>query len=277
MRAHASTDHSARLSMSKVVALRVTEHSKLNSGFDPIIFAQLAEIEGGSFWFTGRNRIICWSLRKYFATAVDFLEIGCGTGFVLAELSRKFPSLKLSGSELFAEGLEFAAKRIPHANLFQLDATNIQFECSFDLIGAFDVLEHIEDDSRVLGQMYKAVRPGGGILLTVPQHMFLWSQSDEFAHHCRRYDLGELKRKVESAGFEVVWCTSFVSLLLPLMILSRFRQKFFPTSYNVISELKVGGLTGFMLEAILRIELSLIKMGITFPAGGSILMVARRV
>ncbi|MBS1955912.1 MAG: class I SAM-dependent methyltransferase [Cyanobacteria bacterium SZAS-4] len=263
--------------MPQIAATNLTEKTTSNAGFDPVIFGQLAEIEGDSFWFKGRNKIICWALQKFFPSTHDFLEIGCGTGFVLTELARTFPSMKLSGSELFEEGLEFAAKRLPEANLFQLDATNIPFEKSFDVIGAFDVLEHIEDDSRVLQQMHKAVRPGGGILLTVPQHMFLWSQSDDFAHHCRRYEISELVRKVENAGFKIVVHTSFVSLLLPLMMLSRLRQKLFPTDYNVISELKVVGIVGAMLEAILKLELTLIKMGISFPAGGSILMVARRV
>lgn len=262
--------------MPQVSPTNLSEKATSNAGFDPVIFGQLAEIEGDSFWFKGRNKVICWALQKYFPNLVDFLEIGCGTGFVLTELARSFPSLNLSGSELFVEGLDFATKRLPGANLFQLDATNIPFEQSFDVIGAFDVLEHIEDDCRVLQQMYKAVRPGGGILLTVPQHMFLWSQSDDFAHHCRRYEISELVRKVENAGFKVVTHTSFVSLLLPLMMVSRFRQKLFPTDYNVIAELKVGGIAGAMLEAILALELALVRMGVSFPAGGSILMVARR-
>jgi SAM-dependent methyltransferase len=247
-----------------------------SSGFDPAFFSQLAEVEADSFWFNGRNRIITWAMKEFFPEAVDFLEIGCGTGFVLTALAKELPSLKLSGSELFPEGLAYASKRVPNANLFQLDALNIPFEKSFDVIGAFDVLEHIEDDTRVLSEMFKAVRPGGGIVVTVPQHMFLWSQSDTQAHHCRRYSLAELECKVQQAGFSIVTSTSFVALLLPLMFASRLRQKLFPSEYNFLSELRVRGVTGLILENVLKLELSLIKRRMSFPCGGSLLMVAQR-
>ncbi len=255
---------------------KTIERNDQTSGFDPSHFAQLADLEAGSFWFKGRNKLIVWALRKYFPSATDFLEIGCGTGFVLAELARTIPQLKLSGSELFPEGLEFASKRVPNANLFQLDATCIPFETAFDVIGAFDVLEHIQNDSQVLCEMFKSVRPGGGIVITVPQHMFLWSQSDTQAHHCRRYNLAELKSKVEQAGFKILTHTSFVSLLLPLMVASRYRQRLFPGEYNFMSELRIRGFTGWMLERLLELELTLIKRGLLFSSGGSLLMVAQR-
>ena len=78
-----------------------------------------------------------------------------------------------------------------------MDARRIPFEREFDVVGAFDVLEHIVEDEDVLGQMFKATRPGGGLLVTVPQHPFLWSASDEHAMHQRRYSRAELRRKVE--------------------------------------------------------------------------------
>ena len=64
------------------------------------------------------------------------------------------------------------------------------------MIGAFDVLEHIADDELVLSQMHQAVRKGGGIILTVPQHSFLWSEIDEYSRHVRRYSVSELKLKL---------------------------------------------------------------------------------
>ena len=64
-----------------------------------------------------------------------------------------------------------------------MDARRIPFEDEFDVIGAFDVLEHIKEDEQVLVQMHRAVKSGGGIMLTVPQHMFLWSEQDVQAHH----------------------------------------------------------------------------------------------
>ena len=131
----------------------------------------------------------------------------------------------MSGSEIYSEGLDYAANRVKRAALFQMDARDIPFESEFDVIGAFDVLEHIEEDEQVLEQVFRAVSPGGGIMLTVPQHRFLWSQQDEYACHVRRYEAKELRDKVEKAGFQVEWATSFVTLLLPLMVMSRLSSE----------------------------------------------------
>jgi SAM-dependent methyltransferase len=79
----------------------------------------------------------------------------------------------------------FAAERVPGVELFQMDARRFPFLEEFDLIGAFDMLEHVKEDEEVLSQMYQATRKGGGILLTVPHHPFLWSASDYLARHER--------------------------------------------------------------------------------------------
>jgi SAM-dependent methyltransferase len=246
-----------------------------SEGFEAGFFPRLAEVESGSFWFRSRNRILIWALRRYFPKAENLLEIGCGTGFVLRGIREAFPELTLCGSEIFAAGLCFAAQRLPGVELFQMDARRIPFKEEFDVIGAFDVLEHIEDDELVLSELYQAIRKGGGILLTVPQHSFLWSKTDEYSRHFRRYSRRELKAKVEKAGFQVMRTTSFVSLLLPLMLISRLkpapRQEFDPRA-----EFELSGPVNFLLERLMDLERALITIGLSFPAGGSLLLVARR-
>jgi SAM-dependent methyltransferase len=244
-------------------------------GFKPELFVQLAQIEGQHFWFRARNKLIFWVLAKYFPRSENFLEIGCGTGFVLAGLREIFPKLSIAGSEFYVEGLEIAARRVPDAFLFQMDARCIPYESEFDVIGAFDVIEHIDDDEAVLKQMHKAVRPGGGIILTVPQHRFLWSKQDEFACHVRRYSRYELVDKVRRAGFAVRAVTSFVALLLPLMMASRFLLKTkMPT--ELTGEFKLGKLADGLLGAIMGFERLIIQAGGRFAAGGSLLLIARR-
>jgi SAM-dependent methyltransferase len=177
------------------------EQARSSEGFQPHHFAELAQAEAGNFWFRSRNRLIIWALQRFFPKARNFLEIGCGTGFVLAGLAEANPNLEMSGSEIYSTGLGYAADRVKCAALFQMDARDIPFESEFDVIGAFDVLEHIEEDEAVLEQVFRAVTPGGGIMLTAPQHRFLWSQQDEYACHVRRYEAKELSNKVEKAGF----------------------------------------------------------------------------
>lgn len=248
-----------------------------NDGFNPALFEQYAEIEASHFWFVGRNKIIGDAIRERFANARNMLEIGCGNGGVLAEVGRNFPGIKLSGGDAFLHGLAYAAKRIPDAELYQMDATNIPFREEFDIIGAFDVLEHIDDDERALRQMFSACKPGGGIVVTVPQHPFLWSRTDEFAHHKRRYTRAELLRKVEGAGFEVERVTSFVSLLLPLMMLSRFMQRKHAQTENSIDEgFRISKPVNRLLGWVLGLERRAIRLGLSFPVGGSLLLVARK-
>ncbi|MEA5536126.1 class I SAM-dependent methyltransferase [Crocosphaera sp. XPORK-15E] len=252
------------------------ELAQASDGFEAGLFSQLAPLEAKNFWFRSRNHLIIWALKRYFLKATKFLEIGCGTGFVLQGIERAFPKLTLFGSEIFTAGLSFASQRLLRTELFQMDARKIPFENEFDVIGLFDVLEHIEEDREVLAEIYRATAKGGGIILTVPQHPWLWSQADDYAHHVRRYRAQELKIKVEGAGFKVVKITSFVSLLLPLMLVSRLSQKRPNQNYSIMSELKISGWLNTTLENVLNLERIMIKFGISFPAGGSLLLVARK-
>src|SRR5438128_805680 len=149
------------------------------------------------FWecpYMGRYEATAHPIRNYFPDAKSFLEVGCGTGFVLAGIHEKFPAMRLAGSEIFADGLAIAKKRVPNSELYQMDARGISFEDEFDVVGAFDVLEHVIEDEDVLVQIFNAAQPGGGLLITVPQHRFLWSASDQYAMHRRRYNRAELRR-----------------------------------------------------------------------------------
>ncbi len=247
-----------------------------NEGFEPEFFEKLFRLESKSFWFNSRNKLILWAIKKYFSGANNFLEIGCGTGFVLWGIEKAFPNVELCGSEIFSRGLSFAARRVKKASLFQMDARKIPFEEEFDLIGAFDVLEHIEEDERVLKEMYRATKTGGGIIVTVPQHQFLWSKVDEHARHVRRYGAPELREKVEAVGFSIRKTTSFVSILLPLFMASRFMGKFSSAGDNSEAELNPAGPLNAALERLLDLERFFIKKGLSLPAGSSLLLIAEK-
>ncbi|WP_218831577.1 class I SAM-dependent methyltransferase [Bordetella genomosp. 9] len=243
-------------------------------GFEASYFSELAALEDGYFWFEARNRLIIWAMRKYVPGLRAFLEVGCGTGYVLAGLAREFPQSRLYGSEIFTEGLGFAARRVPRASFMQVDARRMPFCDEFDAIGAFDVLEHIEEDSEVLAQLHNALLPGGHLLVTVPQHQWLWSAADERARHVRRYSATDMHAKLRAAGFDIRLSTSFVSLLLPVMYLARALNK--KANPDPAKEFKLSRHVNAAFYAVMSAELRLIRANVRFPIGGSRLIVARK-
>ncbi|MFP5379510.1 MAG: methyltransferase domain-containing protein, partial [Vicinamibacteria bacterium] len=141
--------------------------------------------------------------------------------------------------------------------------------------GAFDVIEHLDDDVEALAHMRSAVKPGGGVILTVPQHRWLWSAVDDFSRHRRRYDRRGLTALLTRAGFRLVWATSFMALLLPLLMLSRLRPRD-QASFDPTAELRIGDLANRTLGIVCAVERRLIHAGVRLPAGGSLIAVARR-
>lgn len=245
-------------------------------GYRPEYFEALAELESRNFWFRARNREIVGLLRKHFPGLKNFLEIGCGTGFVLCGVMSAFPVARLTGTELFCAGLGYASRRVPGAEFLQVDARHIPYEAEFDVVGAFDVLEHILEDEAVMSQMYQAVKPGGGIVVTVPQHQWLWSRQDELAGHVRRYDAMELRDKIARAGFRVAEVRSFVSLLLPVLWVARRIDDAVGGVRDPLAEVRLGRLVDTLFGALMTLECALRKLGVVFPGGGSLLLVGHK-
>lgn len=246
------------------------EHSP--DGFRREDFATLAATEAGHFWFRARSELLLWALRKYAPSFRSLLESGCGTGFVLSGIAGSFPEARLVGTEAFVEGLAFARGRAPEAELMQMDARALPYVDEFDVVAAFDVIEHIGEDELVLRNFYRATRPGGHCLLTVPQHMWLWSPMDEEACHKRRYGAGELERKAVRAGFHVARSTSFMTILLPVIALSRLLDRHRGRTGGPES-LRVNPAVNRIFEALLPLERAAIRSGVSLPVGGSRLVV----
>lgn len=258
-------------------AILAPELAQGGAGFPPEVFEQLALLEAHNFWFRARNSLIVWALQRHFPNMRRYLEIGCGTGYVLAGVAQAYPAATLVGSEVFSAGLPYAASRVKTAELLQMDARQIPYVEEFDVIGAFDVLEHIDEDEVVLAAMLRALRPGGGVAITVPQHPWLWSMADESACHVRRYKVGELREKVLRAGFRLEFETSFVSLLLPAMLASRLtRQKANNEKKVSMSELSLPTSLNRVFEIVMSLERYLIQGGVRLKLGGSLFLIATK-
>jgi len=253
------------------------EFAHESSGFKSSCFSKEAELEEANFWFRARNQLLLWALGKYCPNFSSILEIGCGTGYALSGIAGQFPDKALYGSEIFTAGLNFASTRLPLASFMQMDARHIPYSDEFDVIGAFDVLEHIEEDLRVMQQANEALKPGGTLLITVPQHKWLWSAADDYACHVRRYTAANIHKKLGSSGFRIIRSTSFVSTLLPAMLASRLRgSDVNAENYDVTVEWQLSSWLNSVFLQFLRFELALIKAGFNFALGGSRLVVARK-
>lgn len=242
--------------------------------FDPAWYEELAAKEDAHFWFRARAGLIVRFLREFAPGMRSFAEFGCGTGHVLAAVAASFPEAALLGTEYFDEALPFARRRVARAEFVRLDLLDSPFEGRFDAVGAFDVIEHIEDDLGALRAIARSLVPGGTAVVTVPQHRWLWSWQDECSMHHRRYSRGDLRAKLRAAGLEPVAEASFVSLLLPAMLLSRRGRP--GASPDPMAEFRLHPSVNRALDAVMRAESWMIGRGARFPAGGSLLAVARR-
>lgn len=250
-----------------------------NTGFDKASFKRLFDLEEKNFWFRSRNKVIKTLIKNYFGENKDghFLEIGCGTGYVLNGL-KEFERLTLSGAEIFLEGLKYSKMRLPEAEFIQLDATNIPFENEFECIGAFDVLEHIEEDERVMKNVFNALKENGCFFISVPQYMSMWSYLDDIACHKRRYSKKELTEKLKRAGFAVLYISSFVFTLFPFMYLIRLlkrKNNINPADDSLaFEELKINPFLNSVFRLAMRLDEILIRYRIRLPFGGSLVAVA---
>jgi len=252
------------------------ELNKSNNGFETDFHDQLYTIEDQHFWFNYRNILIGYFFNKYFPLARSFCEIGCGSGYVLAGLHARRPDIEYTASEIYSNALTLAASRVPDARFFQADICNFPFESEFDVIGVFDVLEHIEDDSKALKNIFKALVPGGGVILTVPQHEWLWSELDMVACHKRRYSQQSITRKLAETGFTIQRMTSFMSLLMPMMLFSRYIVNHLKKKHDPIDELQVSKKFTPLFLKICALEKKMIQQNLDFPFGGSLLCIATK-
>jgi SAM-dependent methyltransferase len=248
---------------------------------DPRLYRQLREIERSHWWFTGRRRIVLSALERLDVRAESILDVGCGAGTNLELLGERYPQSSICGIDVELDPLRFCLedRSVP---VLQAAAERLPFDAaSFDLISAFDTLEHVADDEAALQDLYRVCRPGGALLVTVPAFPFLWGNVDETGRHYRRYIRHDLVSRVEGAGFSVRFVRFFNYLLFTPIAAIRLAARVLPprgagdsevvrTDFDVV---KSGPLNAF-LAMVFSLEASL--LGLNPPFGVSLLCVAER-
>jgi len=256
------------------------------ASYDPDLYASLVAVEDRHFWFRARNRAITAvfeSLRSGLRPGYRVLEVGCGTGSVLRDLQMSATGGTVIGMDLHVEGLRYAQARVNPALLVVADAGHPPFSVRFDVVGLFDVIEHLDDDVAVLKQLREVLTAGGALMLTVPAHKSLWSYFDVVAHHRRRYERAELNDKLVAAGYSVEYLTPYMGVLHPLLWAGRrLAASIGPRQADAASarslaeaDLRVRPVSGALLGFLLGQELPWLRRRRRLPMGASLLAVAR--
>jgi len=192
---------------------------------DRVIYDRMAEHDSSHWWYVARRDILAAVIARKVKLAQDarILEIGCGTGHNL-------PMLAAFGTvdalEIDDAAAAIAAQRLGKpVSQAPLPALSGIPEGAYDMVALLDVLEHIEDDRAALVAIAKRLKPGGTILLTVPQYMWMWSGHDVANHHFRRYSKATLRQVVADSGLTFELLTHFNSLLFPLAAADRLMAR----------------------------------------------------
>src|SRR5437870_9217779 len=182
---------------------------------DPAYVATHVEEDRRHWWFRGRLAVLLAILRRVLPPGhARLLELGCGTGNVLAALSEFGEAVGMeTHPELIAAaraaGLDVRTGRLPE----DLGVAPGWAE----VVLLLDVIEHVDDDGAALAAARRAVAAGGLLVVTVPAYRWLWSGHDEVLGHRRRYTAAGLRAAAERAGFSVLKVSYFNTLLFPLL------------------------------------------------------------
>lgn len=135
------------------------------------------------------------------AGVTDVLEVGCGQGALGVRLAQRYRYL---GVEPDPASYAVAARRISHAGRGEVRNVRLDRlgEARFDLVCAFEVLEHIEDDAGALVEWAGRLREHGWLVLSVPAHQRRYGPADELVGHFRRYDPDVLVALLRRCGFD---------------------------------------------------------------------------
>jgi SAM-dependent methyltransferase len=190
-----------------------------------VVYQQMAELDDRHWWYRARRKIIAELIRREVPLAADaqILELGCGTGHNLAMLSGFG---HVDGLELDEEARALSEKRLGRKVMSSpLPELSEVPDGHYDLIGAFDVIEHIDEHHAALASVATKLKPGGKFVMTVPAHQWMWSAHDVVNHHKRRYSKRSLRALIDGSPMQLQRVGYFNSLLFPLAVAERAASK----------------------------------------------------
>ena len=189
------------------------------------VYSHMADLDQRHWWYLGRRRVLASLIERLAGPPRGgrILEVGCGTGHNLAMLQ--------TFGEVDAVELDESVRAIAESRLGRqvlpdrLPELQGVPDAAYDLICAFDVIEHITDDDAALRAIARKLRPGGKLAMTVPAHQWMWSAHDTVNHHKRRYSKRTLRQLIARSPLELEAIGYLNSLLFPLAVGQRMLSK----------------------------------------------------
>ena len=210
---------------------------------------------------------------RYFPEKNDMriLDVGCGTGLLLTELSSYG---QVDGIDVSQKAVDFCIERgIEHVSVSPASPL-VYASDVFDVVLALDVLEHIEDDEAALREIARVLKPGGIGIFFVPAFMFLWGITDVLSDHYRRYRIPELSAKARAEGFSIVRTSYFNTLLFLPIALLRLSVRALHLHVGSENQLR-NPILDQIFYGIFYFESQLLKY-VSFPFGVSALVIVRK-
>lgn len=249
-------------------------HSEMSEKLLKIFF----KVETTHWWWIARKRIITNLLKKYLEKKENLiLDAGCGTGASILYLEQFG---KVYGVDLSPMAVKFCKKR-GIKNVTNADVSSLPYKNNFfDLICLMDVIEHIKNDKLVIDEMYRVLKPGGILLMTVPALPFIYSQHDKQQGHYRRYSKKKLRRLFKKNIFKEEKITHFNLLLSFPIIIIRLLSRIFPKladfdsklNYDISKKKNVNS----TLTEIFSLESNLLYF-FNLPTGISLLTIQKKI
>jgi 2-polyprenyl-3-methyl-5-hydroxy-6-metoxy-1,4-benzoquinol methylase len=236
-------------------------------------YRTMFQLENEYWWYKALHELVEHYVAGYAdAPGIKILDGGCGTGRLMEILSRYG---HVEGLDYSDDAVQFAKKR-GLAHIRKQDLTEWDSGKQYDVITSIDVIYCISDDELVLKNFYKALKPGGKLILNLPAFDILRRHHDEIVHTKHRYTIRSIRRKLEKAGFKIEKATYRLPFLFFVILMIKLIEIFVKPK-TVVSDLKpVPGAVNSMMLAVNRLENFFIKAGLYIPFGSSVFIIAGR-
>ncbi len=241
-----------------------------------IVYHTNYQNEDSYWWFTARNIIISKIINKIIPSLSlqsKIIDIGCGTGGFASYIANRYDVSCLDTSSI---ALDYCKKRglqtLYNTTIDGLPNEVIPFEAAIML----DVLEHIEDDTAALNDVYKVLDDNGYFIMSVPAYKWMWSKHDEIHMHYRRYTKKEITSLIQAAGFKIKYASYFNSFLFLPAVLKRKLDKIIGKEEKHKDPVdKVSDGMNTLFHNLFSFESKFLP-SVSFPFGLSIIVIAQK-